>query len=103
MLVWRWTGVKPPFFVTVKDGRVSMLARNQLFYHCPMVRKRCGAIETDSLCAKSLRDHIEIIVPLEHAWIREMKRLFEDDPFIAPGEALNAGGAANLASVGLIV
>jgi hypothetical protein len=32
-----------------------------------------------------------------------MKRFLQDDSFVAPGETIAAGGAANVALVGLII
>ena len=77
-----------------------MRAGNQVFDESPFVGERSSAIKTHSISAKRFRSHIEIVVPAEHVWIRKMKRLLQNDSFIAPGETVAAGGAANVAFVG---
>src|SRR4051812_14627979 len=103
MFMRRRAGEDPPFFVVVKDRRISMRTGNQVFDESPLVRERSGAIKTHGIGAESFRSHIEIVFPSEHVWIGKMKRLLQNDSFVAPFEAVAAGGAANVAFVGLVI
>ena len=80
-----------------------MRAGNQIFDESPFVGERSSAVKTHGISAERFRGHIEIVVPAEHVWIRKMKRFLQDDSFVVPGETVAAGGAADIALVGLVI
>src|SRR5712671_4384504 len=103
MFMRRWTSEQPPFSVALKNRRVSMRAGNQVFDQSPFVGERGCAIETHSVGAERFRSHIEIVFPSEHIRVRKVKWLLKNNSFVVPGKAVAAGGAADVAFVGLVI
>src|SRR5688572_10129739 len=76
-----------------------MSAVDQLLLQRPARRKVVSFVEANGRRAERLRNHVVVAFPLEHVWIRKVKRFAEHDLLIGPIESVLADGETDYAEL----
>ena len=74
-----------------------MLAFEQFRDAGPVVGEIESFIETNGAGTEHFGDHVNVGLPCEDVWVREVEWLSENDAIVGPGERIVAGGEPDLA------